>query len=138
MGVIHQLLTSPGMILQVGHLRPPQWPPVPTQQSCMGSTSLPLSTHESLACNAGRRCRKNSAAGVTCLHFLPESWKSKMGPCNSSYLSNIAIFHFHDYGRKSIHFMSFHFVGMEKHTVSITISVKNHVKMNFWSPTHFG
>ena len=24
-----------GMILQVGHLRPPQWPPVPTQQSCM-------------------------------------------------------------------------------------------------------
>ena len=27
-------------------------------------------------------------------------WKSKMGPCNSSYLSNIAIFHFHDYGRK--------------------------------------
>ena len=25
-----------------------------------------------------------------------------MGPSNSSYLSNIAIFHFHDYGRKSI------------------------------------
>ena len=127
---------------------------LPTQQSCIGSTSLPLSTHESLACNAARRCRKNSAAGlgflvlkgtvfvctrsVTCLHFLPESWKSKMGPCNSSYLSNIAIFHFHDYGRKSIHFMSFHFVGMEKHTVSITISVIYHVKMNFWSPTHFG
>ena len=24
-----------------------------------------------------------------------------MGPSNSSYLSNIAIFHLHDYGRKS-------------------------------------
>ena len=35
------------------------------------------------------------------LHFLPKSWKSKMGPSNSSFLSNIAIFHFHDYGRKS-------------------------------------
>ena len=32
------------------------------------------------------------------VHFLPESWKSKIGPSNSSYLSNIAIFHFHDYG----------------------------------------
>ena len=33
------------------------------------------------------------------LHFLPQSWNSKMGPSNSSYLSNRAIFHFHDYGR---------------------------------------
>ena len=41
------------------------------------------------------------------LHFLPpiiimESWKSKMGPSDSSYLSNIAVFHFHDYLRKSL------------------------------------
>ena len=36
------------------------------------------------------------------LHHPPHSHGSqKMGPSNSSYLSNIAIFHFHDYGRKS-------------------------------------
>ena len=29
-----------------------------------------------------------------------------MAPSNSSYLSNMAIFHFHDYGRKSTRFQS--------------------------------
>jgi len=36
------------------------------------------------------------------IHFLPQSWKLKMGPSNSSYLSDIGIFHFHDYGRESM------------------------------------
>ena len=37
---------------------------------------------------------------VVGLPFLPQSWKGKMGPSNSIYLSNTAIFHFHEYGRK--------------------------------------
>ena len=32
---------------------------------------------------------------------LPIIMEVKMGPSNSSYLSNIASFHFHDCGRKS-------------------------------------
>ena len=42
----------------------------------------------------------NHRVSVTA-HFLSWSWKSKMGPSNTSYLSNKASFHFHDYGRKS-------------------------------------
>jgi len=34
-------------------------------------------------------------------NFLSESWKSKMGVSFiGSYISNIAAFHFHDYGRQ--------------------------------------
>ena len=43
---------------------------------------------------------KTEGGNLEILHFLPWSWKSTMGPCNSSFLSNIAIFHFHDYGKK--------------------------------------
>ena len=43
---------------------------------------------------------RTEGGNLEILHFLPWSWKSTMGPCNSSFLSNIAIFHFHDYGKK--------------------------------------
>ena len=36
--------------------------------------------------------------------FLPKSWKWKMGPSNTSFLSFRVVFHFHDYGRESISF----------------------------------
>ena len=39
--------------------------------------------------------------------LLPYSWKWKIGPFNNSYVSNVAIFHFHDCGRKSRHPESF-------------------------------
>ena len=36
------------------------------------------------------------------LPFLPQSWKSNMGPSNGSYLSNTAISHFHDHPVKPL------------------------------------
>ena len=38
-----------------------------------------------------------------------------MGPSNSSYLSNTAILHFHDYGRKSSWFLCMVHPGKQKH-----------------------
>ena len=35
------------------------------------------------------------------LFFLPHTWKWNMGPSKTTFLYNSAIFHFHEYGRKS-------------------------------------
>ena len=58
--------------------------------------------------------------------FLPWSWKSKMGPSNSSVLLFWVVFHFHDYGRKSIFSCDVHVHGPENlaktHLVFITFT----------------
>ena len=51
---------------------------------------------------------------ISLIPFLPWSWKSKMGPSNTSFLLFWVVFHFHDYGRKSIFSCDVHVHGPEK------------------------
>ena len=51
---------------------------------------------------------------ISLIPFLPWSWKSKMGPSNISFLLFWVVFHFHDYGRKSIFSWDVHVHSQEK------------------------